>query len=578
MDEQKTNVIDISKFFGGKTLSSADVRVNTSTVLKTEPSFIAAGELARLLDVIATSTEESKTQVEQIKSIERIREREIITQEQSDSRFQQALKSLMDDVSGLKNVYKGLIDTLKSDRKLKEEEIRDRENKQKILKSEESEVQKGMQYQASMAKPTKSFMTEYGLSDAQSQQEQQTDNVSGLIGAAAVAGSAGLIPGFNPSESGEGGGGGGGGTGEDTLTPGSVPGGSISIQKLVSLAKQAGFNDKDAATMAAIAMAESGGNSKAHNKVPPDNSYGLWQINMIGALGPERRKEYGIESNDQLFDPATNARAAKKVYQSQGFGAWTVYKTGAYKNYLKAAQQASENKSTAESGEKQQQVSQTTSQSQTDQQVSATPGTTTGQQVASSRTTPVTSSTDQQVATRVQPGTPVNVQQVATKVQPGTTMTGQQIADARTLPGTQMTGQQVVSGVQPGTSIGGQQVASAIQPGISMTGQKVESTIGSQTQQEQIPGEGKPMEPEELTRPLITATIPDVKSTPDKITPSNAGMEQGNVQIAMIQTPTPQQSSATMSTSAPSQGLAQFSPMNAENLFLLHAARELNIA
>ena len=157
-------------------------------------------------------------------------------------------------------------------------------------------------------------------------------------------------------------------------------------------------------------------------------------------------------------------------------------------------------------------------------------------------------------------------------------MTGQQIADARTLPGTQMTGQQVVSGVQPGTSIGGQQVASAIQPGISMTGQKVESTIGSQTQQEQIPGEGKPMEPEELTRPLITATIPDVKSTPDKITPSNAGMEQGNVQIAMIQTPTPQQSSATMSTSAPSQGLAQFSPMNAENLFLLHAARELNIA
>ena len=50
----------------------------------------------------------------------------------------------MDDVAGLKNVYKGLIDTLKSDRKLKEEEIRDRENKDKILKSEQSEVRSGI--------------------------------------------------------------------------------------------------------------------------------------------------------------------------------------------------------------------------------------------------------------------------------------------------------------------------------------------------------------------------------------------------------------------------------------------------
>lgn len=118
-------------------------------------------------------------------------------------------------------------------------------------------------------------------------------------------------------------------------TSGGVTGGTVSPQEIRSLALGAGFTPDQARIMEAIAMAESSGNSSAHNKVPPDNSYGLWQINMIGALGPERRAQLGLSRNEQLFDPATNARAAKVIFDSQGLGAWSVYRSGAYRQFLR---------------------------------------------------------------------------------------------------------------------------------------------------------------------------------------------------------------------------------------------------
>lgn len=116
-------------------------------------------------------------------------------------------------------------------------------------------------------------------------------------------------------------------------------GGKLSVSEMTEIAKQAGFNDEQAAIMGAIGAAESGGNPKAHNPNANtgDNSYGLWQINMLGKMGPERRKEFGIESDEQLWDPKTNAIAAKKVFDQQGFNAWSVYKSGAYKQYLGTA-------------------------------------------------------------------------------------------------------------------------------------------------------------------------------------------------------------------------------------------------
>jgi hypothetical protein len=88
---------------------------------------------------------------------------------------------------------------------------------------------------------------------------------------------------------------------------------------------------------AAIAMAETGGtgNAGAHNPIPPDDSYGLWQINMIGAEGPQRRRQLGISSNTQLYDPATNARAMMLISNGgTNFTPWATYTSGRYQKYM----------------------------------------------------------------------------------------------------------------------------------------------------------------------------------------------------------------------------------------------------
>jgi len=128
----------------------------------------------------------------------------------------------------------------------------------------------------------------------------------------------------------------------DGPAPGSVPGGALGPEQLVDLALQSGFSPELAPIMAAIAMAESGGRTNAHNpnRSTGDNSYGLWQINMIDNLGQERRRQFGLKRDEDLWDPATNVRAAKQVHASQGLGAWTVYKTGAYRQYLPETKRA----------------------------------------------------------------------------------------------------------------------------------------------------------------------------------------------------------------------------------------------
>lgn len=113
---------------------------------------------------------------------------------------------------------------------------------------------------------------------------------------------------------------------------------SLKFEDLELLARQAGFDTSISPTIAAISLAESGGNPMAHNPRYPDNSYGLMQVNMLDEpgyqLGAERRQRYGLQSNDQLFDPLTNMKAAKDIFDTQGLGAWSVYKSGAYKNHL----------------------------------------------------------------------------------------------------------------------------------------------------------------------------------------------------------------------------------------------------
>jgi murein DD-endopeptidase MepM/ murein hydrolase activator NlpD len=119
-------------------------------------------------------------------------------------------------------------------------------------------------------------------------------------------------------------------------------GGTLSTDQLVALAKQVGFNQQNAVIAAAVAKAESGGGSGKLNNNPKtgDLSYGLWQINMIGRMGPERLKQFGISSYEQLYDPLTNARAAFILSGGSNFKPWSVYKSGKYQSFLPEAQKA----------------------------------------------------------------------------------------------------------------------------------------------------------------------------------------------------------------------------------------------
>jgi hypothetical protein len=77
----------------------------------------------------------------------------------------------------------------------------------------------------------------------------------------------------------------------------------------------------------AVAMKESTGRPKSHNgnSNTGDNSYGLFQINMIGSLGEDRRKKFDLEQNSDLWNPVRNAEIA--YHMSNGgkdFGAWGI--------------------------------------------------------------------------------------------------------------------------------------------------------------------------------------------------------------------------------------------------------------
>lgn len=104
-----------------------------------------------------------------------------------------------------------------------------------------------------------------------------------------------------------------------------MPGRTLTAGELVQLARGAGWSLKDAPTAAAIALAESSGRTHARGGPNSNGSYdyGLWQINSVH--GADKRN---------WSDPSTNAAMAYAVYRSQGWRAWTVYKTGAYAVYL----------------------------------------------------------------------------------------------------------------------------------------------------------------------------------------------------------------------------------------------------
>ncbi|TNC23607.1 transglycosylase SLT domain-containing protein [Amycolatopsis alkalitolerans] len=118
---------------------------------------------------------------------------------------------------------------------------------------------------------------------------------------------------------------------------------TLSAEQIAQHAYKAGFRGHALTTAVAVAMAESGGNAHAHNGTPPDNSYGLWQVNMLGSLGPARREQFHLDSNKELFNADENAKAAYAISShGKSFEPWSTYTNGAYKKHLAAAKKAAE--------------------------------------------------------------------------------------------------------------------------------------------------------------------------------------------------------------------------------------------
>lgn len=97
----------------------------------------------------------------------------------------------------------------------------------------------------------------------------------------------------------------------------------LSDEELDSILRQAGFSGRGLKMAKAIAFYESTNRPMALNK--SSNCYGLFQINMTGSMGPNRREKYGLKSNEDLYNPLINAQIAYQM--SNGGKNWNAWST-----------------------------------------------------------------------------------------------------------------------------------------------------------------------------------------------------------------------------------------------------------
>lgn len=75
-------------------------------------------------------------------------------------------------------------------------------------------------------------------------------------------------------------------------------------------------------TLDRVVYRESSCQASATNLVPPDQSYGLMQINLIDSLWPDRQQRCSLNAPDDLLDPATNLRCGLILWQRSGWAPW----------------------------------------------------------------------------------------------------------------------------------------------------------------------------------------------------------------------------------------------------------------
>jgi len=106
--------------------------------------------------------------------------------------------------------------------------------------------------------------------------------------------------------------------------------GSFSDKELVKMLSAVGFEGKALKVAWAVVKKESNGRPLAFNGnvKTGDNSYGIFQINMIGGLGVARRDKFDLDSNKDLFDPVVNAQIA--YYMSNEGSDWSAWGVGKF--------------------------------------------------------------------------------------------------------------------------------------------------------------------------------------------------------------------------------------------------------
>lgn len=96
----------------------------------------------------------------------------------------------------------------------------------------------------------------------------------------------------------------------------------LSKSELRNILQKVGFSGVGLEKAERIVFLESTNRPYALNRA--SNCYGLFQINMTGAMGDHRRQKYGLSKNEDLFNPIINASIAYKMSNGgKNWSSWT---------------------------------------------------------------------------------------------------------------------------------------------------------------------------------------------------------------------------------------------------------------